>query len=102
MRLVDRSFIGDPGAKTFESKVGILTRKKKKQKERTLGRGSLWKLPQPWKSTSVAFGKLFLDDFHRCLKKTYAKNAAAFFTVPTGPTAIKLTIGARNKKTAPL
>jgi len=40
MRLVDRSFIGDPGAKTFESKVGILTRKKKKQKERTLGRGS--------------------------------------------------------------
>ena len=25
--------------------------------------------------------QLFLDDFHRCLKKTYAKNAAAFFTV---------------------
>jgi hypothetical protein len=34
-----------------------------------------------------------LDDFHRRLKKAYAKNASAFFTVTTGPTAIKLKIG---------
>jgi len=30
-----------------------------------------------------------LDDFHRCLEKACAKNASAFPTVPTGPTAIQ-------------
>jgi hypothetical protein len=40
----------------FSGSFGIFTRKKKKQKERTCGRGSLWKLPQLWKSIKVAFG----------------------------------------------
>jgi hypothetical protein len=38
-------------------------------------------------------GRLFIDDFHRCLKKACAKTAPAFFTVATGPTTIKITIG---------
>jgi len=29
--------------------------------------------------------QLFLDDFHRCLKKACAKTAPAFFTVPHRP-----------------
>jgi hypothetical protein len=85
--------VGDPGAKHFRVEVRIFTRKKKNQKERTRGRGSLWKLPQPWKSIKVGLRRLFLDDFHHCLKKAFAKTAPAFFTVPTGPTTIKLTIG---------
>jgi hypothetical protein len=43
-------------------------RKKKNQKERNCGRGRLWKLPQPRKSTKVAFGTNLLDDFLRCLE----------------------------------
>ena len=35
-------------------------RKKKNQKERTVGRGRLWKLPQPRKSFKVAYGSIFL------------------------------------------
>jgi uncharacterized protein (TIGR03435 family) len=35
----------------------------------------------------VAFGNFFLMDFHSCLKKPPRKNAPAFFTVTTGPTA---------------
>jgi len=34
-------------------------RKRTKKKEK-FGRGGLWKLPQPWKSTKVAFGNFFL------------------------------------------
>ena len=44
--------------------------------------------------------RLFLGDFHRCLKKACAKTAPAFFTVPTGPTTTKLTIGDWNTKDA--
>ena len=34
-------------------------RKRSKKKEK-FGRGGLWKLPQPWKSTKDAFGGIFL------------------------------------------
>jgi len=49
---------------------GFPQRKKKvaKKKER-FGRGSLWKLAQPWKSKAVAFGDILLMDSHSCLKK---------------------------------
>ena len=37
--------------------------------------------------------RLFLDDFHRCLKKPAQKTTPAFSQFPTGPTTIKLTVG---------
>ena len=54
------SLIGDPGANTFGQKVRISTRKKKKQKERTVGRGRPVETAQPWKSIKVAFGNFCL------------------------------------------
>ena len=35
-------------------------KKKAAKKKESCGRGSLWKLPQPWKSTKEAFGDFFL------------------------------------------
>jgi hypothetical protein len=43
-------------------------RKKKNQKERTVEGGRLWKLPQPRKSTKVAFGTIFLMIFSAAWK----------------------------------
>jgi hypothetical protein len=37
-------------------------------------RHALWKLPQPWKSKSVA-AHCLIDDFHRCLEKPALQNA---------------------------
>jgi hypothetical protein len=57
-------------------------KKKEPKKKESDGRGGLWKLPQPWKSSKDA-SQYFLDDFHRCLE-----NPAGFSTVTTNPTAV--------------
>jgi hypothetical protein len=44
----------------FSGSFGIFTRKKKKQKERTVGRGRPVETAQPWKSIKVAFGNFCL------------------------------------------
>jgi hypothetical protein len=47
---------------------GWLKERKRTKKKEIRGRGGLWKLPQPRKSTSVAFGNILFDDFLRCLE----------------------------------
>jgi len=48
-------------------RAGAGQRKKKEPKKKeSCGRGSLWKLPQPRKSSKDA-SQYFLDDFLRCL-----------------------------------
>jgi hypothetical protein len=42
--------------------------------------------------------QLFLDDFHRCLKKPTHKTASAFSQLRTGPTAINKNIEKKNRK----
>jgi hypothetical protein len=74
--------INDRGANYFFASVVFGQRKKKNQKERTEEGGRLWKLPQPRKSSKVAFGTIFLNDFLRCLE-----NPAGFFTVTTSAAA---------------
>jgi hypothetical protein len=68
--------------KPFDRRSG---QQRKRSKKKDSEGGGLWKLPQPWKSTKDAFGDIFFIDFHRCLKKAYAKNASAFFTVTHRP-----------------
>jgi len=57
--------------RTFRESHDRFPQRKKKgpKKKEKFGRGDLLKLPQPWKSRKVAFGYIFLMDFHRCLKK---------------------------------
>jgi hypothetical protein len=59
-------------ARNFCGKPSDFSQRKKKGAKKKESRG-LWKLPQPWKSKKVAFGNLFLDDFHRCLEKPTPK-----------------------------
>ena len=75
----EASFIGDPGATFFGKQPRIFTKKAKeaKRKKGSEGKG-LWKLPQPCKSGKVAFGNIFLIDFHRCLKKPAQKTLRLF------------------------
>ena len=54
------SSINECGANYFFATVVSGQRKKKNQKERTVEGGRLWKLPQPRKSSKVAFGNIFL------------------------------------------
>jgi hypothetical protein len=53
-------------------------KKKEAKKKESFGRGGLWKLPQPWKSTKEGFGNIFFMDFHRCLKKPAQKALRLF------------------------
>jgi hypothetical protein len=58
----------NPGGRKLSTRApSDVERKKKEPKKKE--RGGLWKLPQPWKSEKVAFGDIFIDDFHRCLEK---------------------------------
>jgi hypothetical protein len=52
--------INDRGANYFSTGAELNKRKKKNQKERTVEGERLWKLPQPRKSSQVAFGNIFL------------------------------------------
>jgi len=62
---------------------GELTQKEKRtQKEKE----SLWKLPQPWKSTKEAFGN-FLLMISTAAWKSLRQNRSGFPTVTTGPAA---------------
>jgi len=56
----------------FRGTLRILTKKEK------LGRGGLLKLPQLWKSKSVAFGSFFLMISTSCLKKPSLKTLRLF------------------------
>jgi len=65
-------------------RIGAGQRKKKEPKKKeSCGRGSLWKLPQPRKSSKDA-SQYFLDDFLRCLE-----TPAGFSTVTTSSTTVK-------------
>jgi hypothetical protein len=44
-------------------KTLALKERKSTKKKEIKGRGGLWKLPQPRKSITVAFGNILLDDF---------------------------------------
>ena len=57
--------------------------------------GRLWKLPQPRKSTKVAFGAILLDDFLR-----YLENPAGFTTVTTSAAAT-INFKTINKRVGP-
>src|SRR5215475_7914774 len=46
------------------------------------GREGLWKMPQLWKSTKVAFGGFLLMNSTSCLEKASAKNDSAFPHLP--------------------
>jgi hypothetical protein len=70
---------------TFGQKVRIFTGKKKKQKERSVGRGEACGNCAAVEIDQGGLRQLLLDDFHRCLKKACAKTAPAFFTVPHRP-----------------
>ena len=60
-------------------------RKKKEAKKKE--RGGQWKLPQPWKSTKVAFGDFFLM-ISTAAWKSLRKKRSSFSTVTTGPATI--------------
>ena len=55
----------------------------------------MWKLPQPRKSSKVAFGAILLDDFLRCLE-----NPAGFTTVTTSAAAT-INFKTINKRVGP-
>jgi hypothetical protein len=59
-------------------------RKKKEAKKKE--RGGLWKLPQPWKSTKVAFGDFFWI-ISTAAWKSLRQKRSGFSTVTTGPAA---------------
>jgi hypothetical protein len=71
-------------------------RKRSKKKQHSEGRHV--ETAQAMEIDQGGLRQHLFDDFHPCLKKAYAKTASAFFTVTTGPTTIKLTTGAGNKK----
>jgi hypothetical protein len=87
--------INDRGANYFSTGAESEQRKKKNQKERTGEGGRLWKLPQPRKSSKVAFGAILLDDFLRCLE-----NPAGFTTVTTSAAAT-INFKTINKRVGP-
>jgi hypothetical protein len=68
----------------FQKLLTEAQRKKKGPKKKE--RGGPWNLPQLRKSVKVAFGNIFLDDFHSCLE-----NPAGFSTATTGPAAVAST-----------
>jgi hypothetical protein len=59
--------------------------RKKKEAKKKESRG-LWKLPQPWKSTKVAFGDLSMTS--TAAWKNLRKKRSGFSTVTTGPATI--------------
>jgi len=67
-------------------------KKSKQKKKENFGRGGLWKLPQPRKFITVAFGDFFLMNSHGCLKKPAQKPLRLFHSYNTGPAAINLSI----------
>ena len=75
--------INDRGANYFSTGAESEQRKKKNQKERTGEGGRLWKLPQPRKSSKVAFGAILLDDFLKLLGKASREDVLGFPTVPS-------------------
>jgi hypothetical protein len=71
----------------------FLQRKKKEPKKKEkFGRGGLWKLPQLWKSESVASQLFFLMISTSCLDKPSDKTLLGLSTVTTGPMAVNLTM----------
>jgi hypothetical protein len=63
---------------------------------RTKNGEALWKLPHLWKSIIGGLRLLLLDDFHRCLEKSLAKNTRPFPQLHTAPTTINLLYGRKN------
>jgi hypothetical protein len=63
----------------------IFTRKKKKQKERTIRKGRPVETAAAVEIDQGGLRQHLLDDFHHCLKKAFAKTASAFFTVTHRP-----------------
>jgi hypothetical protein len=57
---------------------------------------ALWKLAHLWKSVIGGLRQLLLDDFHKCLEKSLAKNTRPFPQLRTAPTTINLLYGRKN------
>jgi hypothetical protein len=74
-------------------------KKEKEPKRKNVRKGKPVETAAAMEIDKGGLRRLFLDDFHNCLKKAFVKTSPAFFTVPTGPTTIKLTIGDWNTKT---
>jgi len=70
--------VGDPGAKTFEWQGQISQERKKKQKERTIRKGKPVETATALEIDQGGLRQLFLDDFHRCLKKPPHKTLRLF------------------------
>jgi hypothetical protein len=60
-------------------------KKEKEAKRKNVRKGKPVKTATAVEIDKGGLRRLFLDDFHRCLKKACAKIAPAFFTVPHRP-----------------
>jgi hypothetical protein len=60
-------------------------KKEKEAKRKNMRKGKPVETAAAMEIDQGGLRRLLLDDFHRCLKKTCAKTAPAFFTVPHRP-----------------
>ena len=73
------SSINDPGAKVFRQLLDSGTKKEKRnKKERKLRKGKLVETATAVEIDKGSLRRLFLDDFHRCLKKSTHKTLRLF------------------------
>src|SRR5215510_4931544 len=83
------SSINHPDAKNFGPSC-LDSRSRAKNGE------ALWKLSHLWKSIIGGLQLLLLDDFHRCLEKSLAKNTRPFPQLHTAPAATNLLYRRKN------